>query len=652
VVREAGGGVSSPPYAETIKGSPNFDLIYERLVEKGLIKNRGNWGGINQARRTIDAQEYGSTLGNLGNLRATDAGFDSAISSPPFAESIASDDRVGNASTYTGHRSIEYAPTLGNLASLRATDAGFSAAVRTIDDRLKVSYNPSHDKIRSPQNGTSPTDGGDRKVVRKGETECASDSQASKHKSGHGVDASERERNRNPNELRRIEVRSRDGNDQGNAVLVRKEDAEGRGRAARKEGQWPESLSMERWQGETRISQSSSEREMRELRDETEPLYPSQGLESLQQQPGQSPGSMCVMPLEPSQDIILGSSEVGKETEQEQRANGMEQITPGQLAAMRADGFEATILLASQGNRDIILDREVISCQTAKIAERPSQDEADGVEHVMESTTARKSKANPSPLDLETKFEPLDSTSQHRNVGDQVIPIGMAGEKPGEDTPGVSSDERFLNETAASVPDVDRQSNSKYTTKKTRAGRAVSGITGSTISKRFAHPVISDIIDASGTMPLAPCVENNIEPKPPSRVAPQLAEENLLGERNNDITPGESDNFWLAARVIVEQTYAILRPGAHAVWVVKSFIRSGAIVDFPDQWWQLCEACGFVTLHEHHALLVRDDGTQLAMDGNHKSHRKKRVSFFRRLYEQKRPDLAIDWETVFCMVKR
>ena len=123
-------------------------------------------------------------------------------------------------------------------------------------------------------------------------------------------------------------------------------------------------------------------------------------------------------------------------------------------------------------------------------------------------------------------------------------------------------------------------------------------------------------------------------------------------DNENNLGSSSGDDFWSAARLIIEQTYAILRPGAHAVWVVKSFIRSGAIVDFPDQWWQLCEACGFVTLHEHHALLVRDDGTQLAMDGNHKSHRKKRVSFFRRLYEQKRPDLAIDWETVFCMVKR
>jgi len=102
---------------------------------------------------------------------------------------------------------------------------------------------------------------------------------------------------------------------------------------------------------------------------------------------------------------------------------------------------------------------------------------------------------------------------------------------------------------------------------------------------------------------------------------------------NDNIGNSSGDDFWSAARAIVEQTYAVLRPGAHAVWIVKSFVRAGALVDFPGQWRQLCEACGFVTLHEHHALLVREDGTQLAMDGNHKRHRKERKSFFRRMAE-------------------
>jgi len=105
------------------------------------------------------------------------------------------------------------------------------------------------------------------------------------------------------------------------------------------------------------------------------------------------------------------------------------------------------------------------------------------------------------------------------------------------------------------------------------------------------------------------------------------------GQPDGQLGSSSGDDFWHAARAIIEQTYLALRPGGVAVWIVKSFVRAGALVDFPGQWRQLCEACGFVTLHEHRALLVRDDGTQLAMDGNHKSHRRERKSFFRRLAE-------------------
>ena len=111
------------------------------------------------------------------------------------------------------------------------------------------------------------------------------------------------------------------------------------------------------------------------------------------------------------------------------------------------------------------------------------------------------------------------------------------------------------------------------------------------------------------------------------------------------------DSFWSAAREIMSQTYAALRPGGHAAWVCKSFVRSGKIVDFPGQWRALCESVGFITIHEHRALLVKDNGTQLAMDGTHKRKRTERKSFFRRLAESKGSP-PIDYEVVFCMVKQ
>ncbi len=123
---------------------------------------------------------------------------------------------------------------------------------------------------------------------------------------------------------------------------------------------------------------------------------------------------------------------------------------------------------------------------------------------------------------------------------------------------------------------------------------------------------------------------------------------------NYGTTPGQlggADDFWLAARQIVDQVYAALTPGGHAVWVVKHFVKNKQRIDFPGQWRQLCEAAGFVTVHEHRAWLVEDKGTQFTLDGNHHSRKVERKSFFRRLVENKGSP-RIDWETVYCMEKR
>lgn len=118
---------------------------------------------------------------------------------------------------------------------------------------------------------------------------------------------------------------------------------------------------------------------------------------------------------------------------------------------------------------------------------------------------------------------------------------------------------------------------------------------------------------------------------------------NLAGEKSDD-------TFWSAARIICEQAYQILRPGGVAVWVVKAFCRNGAIVDFPGDWRRLCEACGFEFVEEIHASLVkRTENPGLFGEPVVKS--KARKSFFRRLHEAKRPDLAIDFEVVLIVRK-
>ena len=104
------------------------------------------------------------------------------------------------------------------------------------------------------------------------------------------------------------------------------------------------------------------------------------------------------------------------------------------------------------------------------------------------------------------------------------------------------------------------------------------------------------------------------------------------GETPGNIGNDSGETFWSASALIAAETFAALTPGAHACWVLKAFVRDGALVDFPAQWRALTESVGFVTLHKHHALLVEEHGEQMALDnGNGRKRGKARRSFFRTL---------------------
>lgn len=107
------------------------------------------------------------------------------------------------------------------------------------------------------------------------------------------------------------------------------------------------------------------------------------------------------------------------------------------------------------------------------------------------------------------------------------------------------------------------------------------------------------------------------------------------------------ETFWTAARDIVRESYAILKPGGYAVWIVKHFVRDKKLVDFPGDWRRLCEHVGFECVLEARAMLVRETRTP-DLFGGEKVERKERKSFFRRLAESKGSP-RIDFETVLFM---
>lgn len=125
----------------------------------------------------------------------------------------------------------------------------------------------------------------------------------------------------------------------------------------------------------------------------------------------------------------------------------------------------------------------------------------------------------------------------------------------------------------------------------------------------------------------------------------------IYGDHPNQLGNVSGDTFWSAARKIMEQCFQILRPGGHAIFVTKPFVRDKKIVDFTGQWIGLCESVGFVLTHHIVASRTEHYGTQYDLDGE--AHEKviSRLSFFRRIHAEKNPDLMIDWEDVICLVK-
>ncbi len=105
------------------------------------------------------------------------------------------------------------------------------------------------------------------------------------------------------------------------------------------------------------------------------------------------------------------------------------------------------------------------------------------------------------------------------------------------------------------------------------------------------------------------------------------------------------DTFWGAARLIVEQSRAVLAEGRPAVFVTKDFVKKGERVPFSAQWVQLCEACGFELVVHIRAWLVEERGAQYNLAGDLIVKQVERKSFFRRLAEKKGSP-RIDWEDV------
>lgn len=122
------------------------------------------------------------------------------------------------------------------------------------------------------------------------------------------------------------------------------------------------------------------------------------------------------------------------------------------------------------------------------------------------------------------------------------------------------------------------------------------------------------------------------------------------GSTEGNLGNSSGDTFWSASLEIIQQCYELLKPEGHAIWVCKDYIKNKKRVPFSQRWALLCESVGFKIVCWHKAMLVKEHGTQITMDGKDEIIKTERKSFFRRLAESKGSP-RIDWEDVICMVK-
>lgn len=115
------------------------------------------------------------------------------------------------------------------------------------------------------------------------------------------------------------------------------------------------------------------------------------------------------------------------------------------------------------------------------------------------------------------------------------------------------------------------------------------------------------------------------------------------------VTSGES--YWSAVRTIYEQLWELFSPNSHLAVVLKSYVKAGKLVDLPQMTLDLLVAIGFEPVTIIRAMLVAEY-EQTSLLPEVPSKRKAKLSFFRRLYQAKHPENAIDFETVLVVKRR
>jgi hypothetical protein len=427
----------------------------------------------------------------------------------------------------------------------------------------------------------------------------------------------------------------------------------------------PGSLSLERRERSARVQGKDQKGKVREMRDSPEPLHSPQRLRSLQQRSEEPPSPLCELSPESSQDALLASEARGEANTEIDSTEPLAQIcvsSPPFGAAQSGGGFanpesELWNQLEKQHRRQFNgVSRRCWSNET--------QGQTDGQLAGMKDDGFAAAISSPPynpPMSQDHNgsrggkrgTEPSETGAfvKYGTSEGQIEGLSMDGFDVAISSPPYVSGGHHPDQTGAWGGQA--QANTKD---QAGYGRE-DGQMGQMKDEGFDCAVSSPPYE--GSMNAGAGGIDWEKAGRPDRLIPSAnrhgvegsEQEKRYGEAEGQVGAMVQDTFWSASRTILEQLYSVLTPGAHAIFIVKAFVRNKAIVDFPGQWAQLCEAVGFKLIHDHHALLTEHSGTQAGMFGEDKEYKTKRVSFFRRLHERRAPETEIFYENVLCFIR-
>ena len=123
-------------------------------------------------------------------------------------------------------------------------------------------------------------------------------------------------------------------------------------------------------------------------------------------------------------------------------------------------------------------------------------------------------------------------------------------------------------------------------------------------------------------------------------------EQKVYGESKGQIGQERGDTYLSAMLTVYRELARVLKSGGISVLVTKNPVKAGQIRRLDLDTIRLMEAAGFILIEHKHAMLREDLGEQGALLGPAKVIRRERKSFFKRLHEARRPDLAVNFEDI------